>query len=247
MFTRMKRNDVSGWSLIAAVAVVAGVSAWYGEAAVHAAPARAAVAKLPVLQQVGYAGQVSPAVTGQYPVTFRLFDASNNLLHEETITADIRQGRFQVFVGTKADLSSSLRTSKQMKVFFQGSMLDSLAVVHASQDEVLADAPRFSNLHAVIITDGPIAPAVVPEALDGKCSLIQTGFFTVPVTNSNPSTSCGGCSGGVQVSCGYLFLTTPSNGVFPYSVFPQNLSIWQVSYQVGSIPATLQLYGICCQ
>jgi hypothetical protein len=231
---------------IALAVVVFCLTTWQaGFTTVHAAPVQAT--KVPVLQQVGYAGQVGQTVTGQYPVTFRLYDGSDALLHEETITTDIRQGRFQVFVGAQRDLSGLLKDARQMKVFFQGSLLDSLAVIHESEENVLANAKQFSNLHAVIITTKTTAPAVVPNALAGTCSLLQSGFFTVPFTNTTVGSSCGGCGSGVQVSCGYQFLTTPSQGVIPYSVFPQNLTIWQVNYQVASTPATYQVYGLCCQ
>lgn len=246
MFTKMWRKHVLTCSMVVLAVGLFGLGARYsGSSTVHAAPVK--VAKVPIWQQVGYAGQVSQTVTGQYPVTFRLYNGSDTLLHEETINADIRQGRFQVFVGAQRDLGSALKDSQQMKVFFQGSLLDSLAVIHASQEDVVSNAKQFSNLHAVIITNETSAPAVIPQALAGTCSLIQSGFFQVPFTNTTVGSSCGGCGSGVQVSCGYQFLTTPSQGVFPFSVFPQNLTIWQVNYQVGATPATLQVYGLCCQ
>jgi len=246
MFITMRRKRFVVGFVAVLAATLFGLGFWHsGTTTAHAAPV--AVAKVPVRQQVGYAGQISPAVTGQFPVIFRLYDGRDALLHEETINADVRQGRFQVFVGAQGDLNSVLKDSQQMKVFFQGSQIDSLAVIHASQEDIVGNAKQFSSLHAVILTNDISAPAIVPTALAGTCSIIQSGFFTVPFTNTLAGTSCGGCGSGVQVSCGYQFLTTPSQGVFPYGVFPQSLTLWQVNYQIGSTQPTLQVYGLCCQ
>jgi len=196
MFITMRRKRFVVGFVAVLAATLFGLGFWHsGTTTAHAAPV--AVAKVPVRQQVGYAGQISPAVTGQFPVIFRLYDGRDALLHEETINADVRQGRFQVFVGAQGDLNSVLKDSQQMKVFFQGSQIDSLAVIHASQEDIVGNAKQFSSLHAVILTNDISAPAIVPTALAGTCSIIQSGFFTVPFTNTLAGTSCGGCGRGV--------------------------------------------------
>lgn len=246
MFTRMSWNNTAACAVGTVALVTLGLGlAGGGTAVVHAAPA--ARTRIAVWQQVGYAGLVSASVTAQLPVTFRLYNGSDAMLHEETLTADIRQGRFQVFVGAGGDLSGVLKDSRQMKVFFQGNLIDTVAVIHASHDDVIGNAKQFSRPHTVVIMDGPAGAAAAPAALAGTCNLVQSGFFTVPFTNVITATSCGGCFNSVQVSCGYQFLTTPSEGVIPYGVYPHNVSEWQVNYQVGATQPTLQVYGLCCQ
>jgi hypothetical protein len=224
------------------LAIVALATAFCG----HAATAQAGGANAKILQQVGYAGQVSQTVTGQFPVTVRLFNTGDALVYEETITADIQKGRFQIYVGGgQADLRSVLKDSQQMKVFFAGNLLDSLPVVHASQVDVLNNMKQYSGIHAVVVTDTN-ASGVVPQALAGTCSILQSGFFTIPFTNTTVGTTTPSCGASVAVSGGYFFITTPAQGVIPFGLLPPALTNWQVNYQVGATAATVQTYTVCC-
>jgi hypothetical protein len=233
-------------SLGAAFAVVLGAGAWLS----YSTPAQAGTVKggtVPVLQQVGYAGQLDASVTGQLPVTFRLFAAGDRLAYEETITADIHKGQFQVFVGnTVGDLRTVLKDSQQMKVFFQGNLVDTVSVVHANRADVLNNPKQFAGQHAVIVTDETTAPGAATSAIAGTCFILNSGFFTVPFTNTTVGTSTPGCGSAVSVAGGYSFLTTPSQGVIAFGLFPVVVTNWQVNYQVAGTPATLQTTSFCC-
>ena len=247
MIAKMKHNRVLTVSIAAGATAVLALGAWLSQpATAHAAPVKPAA--LPVVQQVGYAGQVSQAVTGQLPVTFRFFNASGQPTFEETLTADIHQGRFQVFVGAgQADLRTTLKDSQQMKVFFQGSLVDTLSVLHANQADLLDNMKQFSSLHAVILTNETSQAAPVPAALVGTCTIVNSGFFTPPFTNTTVGAGTPGCGANFAVSGGYSFLTLPSQGVIAFGLFPVAASNWQVNYQVGGTAATLQTTSICCQ
>jgi hypothetical protein len=247
MRINIKSNRVLAISAFALVAAVCGLGGWLSQpSTAHAAPAT--TGKMPVWQQIGYAGQVGQTVTGQYPVTFRLFGAGDKLVYEETVKADIRQGRFQVNVGSvRGDLRSVLKDSKQMKVFFEGNLLDSLSVIHTTRDELQNNPKQYSGTRSVIFTDEASGPVAAPQAIAGTCAILQTGFFTIPFTNTTVGVTTPGCGASVAVSGGYSFLTTPSQGVIVFGLFPVVISNWQVNYQVGATPALLQTSTVCCQ
>lgn len=244
MLTQLKQNKVLTLSFVAAAALAAG--AWLSRSdTAHAAPIKTTA--LPVVQQVGYAGQLSPSVTGQLPVTFRFFTASGQPAFEETITADIQQGRFQVFIGQgQQDLRTTLKDSQQLKVFFQGNLVDTVSVIHANKEDIAANPAQFAGLHAVILTNETTRMAVVPAALVGTCSILNSGFSTIPFTNTTVGIGTPVC-GNFAVSGGYSFLTTPSQGVIVFGFFPPAASNWQINYQVGGIAATVQTTTVCCQ
>ncbi len=247
MLARTKNHRILAVSAIALAAAVCGAGGWLAQPrAAHAAPV--STGKMPVYQQVGYAGQVSAALTGQYPVTFRIYNAGDKLVYEETIAAAIRNGQFQVYVGgPRGDLRSVLKDSQQMKVFFEGNLIDSLAVVHTTQASLLNDPKQFAGTRSVILADDAVGPVAAPQAIAGTCFIVNSGFFTVPFTNTTVGTSTPGCGASVAVSGGYSFATPPSQGVIAFGLFPVVISNWQVNYQVGSIPATLQTSTVCCQ
>jgi hypothetical protein len=247
MLAKTKNHRILAVSALALAAAICGVGGWLSQpTTAHAAPA--ATGKMPVLQQVGYAGQVSATRTGPYPVTFRIYGAGDKLVYEETIKADMRQGQFQVYVGgARGDLRSVLKDSQQMKVFFEGNLIDSLAVVHTSQDNLLNNSKQYAGTRAVIIADDAVGPVAAPQAIAGTCFIVNSGFFTVPFTNTTVGTSTPGCGANVAVSGGYSFLTTPSQGVIAFGLFPVVITNWQVNYQVGATPATLQTSTVCCQ
>jgi hypothetical protein len=222
------------------------VGVWLGQTTTaHTAPVTPA--KTPVWQQVGYAGQLGQTVTGQFPVTFRLYNAGDALAYEETIDTNIQQGRFQVYVGgARGDLRGVLKDAQQMKVFFQGNLVDSLSVLHASQADVQSNMKQFSGLHAVILTDDATAPAPGPQPFATACFILNSGFFTIPFTNTTVGTGTPSCGANNSVSGGYSFLTTPSQGVFVFGLFPVVNTNWQVNYQVGATPATVQTSSFCC-
>ena len=247
MLAKMKHSRVLTLSIVAVASAVLAIGAWLSQpGTAHAAPIKPT--RLPVVQQVGYAGQVSQAVTGQLPVTFRFFNAGDQLAFEETLTADIHQGRFQVFVGAgQADLRTTLQDSQQMKVFFQGNLVDSLPVVHANQADVLDNMKQFSSLHAVILTNETSQAAAVPAALVGTCTIVNSGFFTLPFTNTTVGVGTPSCGANFAASGGYSFLTLPSQGVNVFGLFPVASTNWQVNYQVAGTAATLQTSAVCCQ
>jgi hypothetical protein len=239
MFANTNRTTRCSVSLVAAVL---GLGAWLAPAS-PAGAAPQGSGKMPVLQQVGYAGQLATTVNGQLPVTFRLFGAGDKLVYEETISADIHQGQFQVYVGgARGDLRGVLKDSQQMKVFFEGRLVDTLPVLHATQSELIGRASQ----HAVIYTGEPNELVAQPQALVGTCSVVQSGFFTIPFTNTTVGVSTPGCGGNFPVSGGYSLLTLPSQGVFAFGFFPVVGGSWQLNYQVGATAATLQTSTICC-
>jgi hypothetical protein len=200
-----------------------------------------------VVLQVGYSGQLGPSVTGQLPVTFRFFNPGSQLAFEETITADIQQGRFQVFIGQgRTDLQTTLKDSQQLKVFFQGDLVDTVSVIHATKEAVAANPAQFAGTHAVILTNETSQMAVIPAALVGTCSILNSGFSTIPATNTTVGIGTPVC-GLFAVSGGYSFLTLPSQGVHVFGFFPPASSNWQINYQVAGTPATVQTTTVCCQ
>jgi hypothetical protein len=246
MLTQLKQKKLFTVSFVAAVAALAA-GTWLSRSdTAHAAPIKSAA--LPVVQQVGYAGQLSPSVTGQLPVTFRFFNVSGQPAFEETITADIQQGRFQVFIGQgQKDLQTTLKDSQQLKVFFQGNLVDTVSVVHADKDDIAAHPAQFAGRHAVILTNETSRVAAIPAALVGTCSIVNSGFTTVPFTNTTVGIGTPSCGANFAVSGGYSFLTLPSQGVIVFGLFPVASTNWQINYQVGGTAATVQTTAICCQ
>jgi hypothetical protein len=246
MSTRRAQRKTARFPFATAAAIALAAGAWLGHAATaDADPVQAA--RLPVRQQIGYAGQLGETVTGQYPVVFRLFTANNALAYEETITADVRHGRFWVYVGSvRGDLRDVLRDSRQMSVFFEGKLLDSLPVIHADKQDVLDNRQKYSNLHAVVLTDQSSEPAITPQSLAGACSIAQTGLFTIPGANTLVGFNTPSCAPGVAVSAGYLTITSPGQVTTVTEMTPQSISVWTLTFAVGAAPVAAQLSVVCC-
>jgi hypothetical protein len=245
MITTTKENKTLRFASVALAMGLVGLGAWLSHAkGAHASDSHATTG-LSVMQQVGYAGQVSESVTGRHPVTFGLYSAGGDLVYEETINAEIRKGRFQVNVGSKkGDLRNELKDSQQMKVFFDGNLLDSVSVVHATEADLRSNSRQYSDLHAVVFTDE--AHERLPCSLGRTCTLVESGYFTIPFTNTNVGVTAPDCAPQFAFSTGYNFLTLPSQGVVLFGLSP-GPTYWQVNYEVGATPATLQITSVCCR
>ncbi|HWN71790.1 MAG TPA: hypothetical protein VNM90_29330 [Haliangium sp.] len=196
-------------------------------------------------QLVGYAGQVSTSITGQYPVGFRFFDGKGAPVYEETVTANVQQGRIQVYVGSRrGDMTDVLRASRRMEVSFQGRRLESLPVIHTTRSELVDTVNDSSPMRAVWFAEGESTSEIEPE---GLCRLVRSGFFTIPFTNTTVGVGTPSCNPGERaVSGGYNMVITPSQGVIVFGVFAYFANSWQINYEVRSTPATMELMTICC-
>jgi hypothetical protein len=249
MFTHVKQNKSLTMLAVTLTAVLSGFIAWFSSTSA----ADLAGTRMPstqVAQQVSYAGQVDAAITGQYPVTFRFYSADERLVYEETVAANVRQGRFQVFAGSeRGDLMDVLRESQRMELFFEGERLDALSVVFAKREDIFNNREKYSKLRAVIIAEDDNGGATIaPQSVSAFCRIVQSGFFTIPSTNTTVGVTTPGCaSNEFAVSGGYVFLTTPTQGVVVFGLFPPARTNWQVNYEVAGTPATLQNYTGGCQ
>lgn len=239
-------NKVLSMSLFAVAAAVVGGVAWLSDTA----PAHAAVPKatqVQVLQQVGYAGQLDKSLNGQFPVVFRFFKAGDQLAYEETVIATLKGGQLQVNIGKAQDLRGVLKDATQMKVFLNGTLVDTVTVLHASKDDVLANPGQYAAAHTVTLTEEATQAAAVPNApLAGLCFILNTGFFNIPFTFTTVGVGTPSCGAAVAVSGGYSFLTLPSQGVNVFGLFPPAQTNWQVNYQVAGTSATVQTTTLCC-
>lgn len=242
MFGTMKRNGFLTGSTVALVAAVLGATVLHsGSPAVHAAPS--AVSKAPARQQVGYAGQLAESVTGQYPVVIRLYGSDEAVLHEETVTADIQRGKFQAVVGSQFDLTGMLRDTQKMRVFFQGNLVDTVSVIHATPDYVRANPDKLAGGRAVVVPPEASAPMVSPRSLVGTCSVVAT-FVSMPSGDAGLScTGCGTGATGVMVSCGYQPI---SGSVSLNSMYPNTPVDWHINLHAASA-TSVELLALCCQ
>lgn len=242
MSTQRTPADTAGirWCSPALVAAVLGATVLQsGSPAVHAAPATVSMAG--ARQQVGYVGQLAESVTGQLPVVIRLYDGNEAVLHEETVTADMQRGKFQAVVGSQVDLTGVLRDAQKMRVFFQGNLVDTVSVLHATADDVRDNPAMLAGRRTVVIPPETSAPVVSPRALAGTCSVSNT-LLSLPA--GNWGLNCPSCSSGVMVSCGYLPF---SNDSFLNAMFPSNPPTgWTIQLRLPSA-ASVQLFGLCCQ
>ena len=234
MFGRTGERNCALHRSLLLVAVVLGALA---TANAWAEPARA--------QLVGYAGQVSTSITGQYPVGFRFFDGKGTLVYEETVTADVQQGRIQVYVGSRrGDMTDVLRASRRMEVSFQGRGLESLPVIHTTRSALTKTVNESSPMRAVWFAESESASENAPESL---CRIVRSGFFSIPFTHTTVGTGTPSCnSDELAVSGGYNMATTPSQGVIVFGLFAYFANSWQVNYEVRNNPATMELMTICC-
>lgn len=234
----IKRNGFLAGSTAALVAAVLGGAVLpSGSPAVHAAPVAASRA---AVRQVGYAGQLAESVTGQFPVVIRLYSGNDAVLHEETVTADIKRGKFQAAVGGQTDLTGVLRDAQTMRVFFQGNLVDTVAVVRATADDAIAHPEQFMGRRVLIVPPDVSAPVVSPRALAGTCSLttafasVSAGFFGL-----NPPA----CGSGVMVSAGFLPFSSDASlvGIFPAG-FPTD---WSIQFRLPTA-TSVEVFGVCC-
>ena len=228
-----KRNYAlcgSSFMVAALVVATAGSSAWADTG--HA-------------RLVAYAGQVSASISGEYPVGFRFIDANGNLVYEETVTADVRQGRIIVYAGrARGDMTGVLQQSGRMDVSFQGTALESLPVIHTTRADLAQATGKSSPMRAVWLVDDE---GTSEHAAESQCRIVRSGFVTVPFTNTTVGAASPGCAAGeLAVSGGYSLLTTPSQGVMAMGLFSYFTTNWQMNYEVKNIPATLELTNVCC-
>lgn len=230
-----KRNCAGSRSLLMATVVLGALAtsnAW-------AEPAH--------VRLVGYAGQVNTGINGQHPIGFRFFDDVDRgaLVYEETLTADVRQGRILVYVGRRrGDMTEVLRQSRRMEVYFQGRKLESLPVIRTTRAELTRTWNDSSPIRAIWLAEDEIATEYEPAA---SCRLLTSGIFTAPFTHQVSSALTPGCAASeFAISAGYNFLTRPSQGVIAMSLFFVAPTNWQLNFEVRSIPATLEVSTLCC-
>jgi hypothetical protein len=238
MFDMMKRSGVVAGSSATVLATVLGVAGLLGgSAAVQAAPV-AASQVLP--RQIGYGGQLAPSVTGTFPVVVRLYNGNDTVVHEETVSVDIQQGKFVAMVGGQVDLAAVLRDARTMRVFFQGNLVDTVAVTRATAEDARANPAAFAGRRTLVVPPELRAPVAVPRALGGTCTL-NAAF--VNLTAGSWGVNVPACSSGVMVSSGILPFTTSFSlqALIPAGA----LNDWSLNFTLGT-SATVELFGICC-
>lgn len=250
MFDLRKRSGV-------VVGAVLGVAATLGVHALltpaHAAPA--AVSTVGMLQ-IGYAGQLDSSLTGKYPVVLRLYGNHDSVLHEETVTVEVQRGKFRATAGRQTDLRTVLRDAQTMRVFFQGTVIDTLAVLHATPDEARANPAQFTGPHKIVARRGvhnpppdPPDPGPDPTPAPATCSASTTTQVLGAGAWSISPPAC--ASGLTMVSAGILpFANAPTytfEGMFPSSaVSPDNpQNDWSLMFSLTAT-ATIEVAGLCC-
>lgn len=226
-------NRTFGGSVCLTAALLVALATWDA----WAEPAHA--------QLVGYGGQVSASITGRRPVDFRFFDGQGNLVYQETVAADIAEGRMLVYVGSaRGDMTDVLRKSRRMDVSLQGKQLESLPVIRTTRSELERTASDSSPMRAVWFTERDPGSEDATESL---CRIVGSGVFTIPFTGTTVAVGTPGCGPGeFAVSAGYSFFTRPTQGVVVMGVISYFTTHWQVNYEVKRTPATLELATICC-
>lgn len=238
MFDMMKRGGLVAGSSATLVAAVLGVVGILGDSsAAHAAPATASRI---ATQQIGYGGQLATNVTGTYSVAIRLYDSNETVLHDETVTVDIQRGKFQASVGSHIDLTPVLRNARTMRVFFQGNLVDTVSVLHATAEEARANPTQFSGRRTLTIPPELPASAVSPQALVGTCSI--NSFFQ-SFSAGSWGVNVPACSSGVMVSSGFLPFT--SSFTLQALIPSFALNDWSIDFTLGT-SATVEVFGICC-
>lgn len=187
--------------------------------------------------QIAYDGQLPAHLTGKYPVVLRLYGERDAVLHEETVTVDVKDGKFQASAGAQTDLTGALRDAQSLRIFFQGDLVDAVALIHAADPAPNAPTDRRS----IVVAPEASTPVVAPRALGGTCTLQSTMVsFSNSVTASVPA-----CSTGVMVSAGYKVV----GGFIVTQLVPTSaLNQWTLSAQFALQPqsGSVTLYGICC-